>query len=190
MIDIVLQFLQSQLDSYLKSFGGDIPTEAMVVFPDEAQSDTTVFKKNAVTLLLINLEEETTLRDADPYRQVNQNGRTEKINPHIHFNLYILLAANNNTYPGSLKNLSRIIRYFQIHRVITQESIPDLDDNIDKLICELITLPFAEQNEVWSALRVAYLPSVIYKVKMVIFTDTDAEDVIDVDEVKIGIHER
>ena len=30
-------------------------------------------------------------------------------------------------------------------------------------------MPFAEQNELWSALQVAYHPSVLYKVKMAVF---------------------
>ena len=38
---------------------------------------------------------------------------------------------------------------------------------------ELTTLPFAEQNEVWSALRTTYHPSVLYKVKMVVFKDEE-----------------
>ena len=39
---------------------------------------------------------------------------------------------------------------------------------------ELITLPFSEQNEIWNALRIHYLPSVLYKVKMIVFRDEDA----------------
>lgn len=34
---------------------------------------------------------------------------------------------------------------------------------------ELVTLPFAQQNEVWNALRTSYKPSVLYKVRMLVF---------------------
>ena len=51
---------------------------------------------------------------------------------------------------------------------------PELSENIEQLVMELVTLPFSEQNEVWSSLRVTYHPSVLYKVKMVVFQDEDA----------------
>jgi len=35
-------------------------------------------------------------------------------------------------------------------------------------------LPFSEQNEMWNALRTIYHPSVLYKVKMIVFRDIDA----------------
>ena len=38
---------------------------------------------------------------------------------------------------------------------------------------ELVNLPFTEQREVWAGLGLCYIPSVIYKVRMVVFTDTD-----------------
>ena len=42
---------------------------------------------------------------------------------------------------------------------------------------ELVNLPFTEQREVWAALGMSYMPSVIYKVRMVVFTDADTVEI-------------
>ncbi|MEM7266516.1 MAG: Pvc16 family protein, partial [Pseudomonadota bacterium] len=39
----------------------------------------------------------------------------------------------------------------------------------EKLTVELVTLPFAQQNEIWNALRTTYRSSLLYKVRMVVF---------------------
>ncbi|HET7713657.1 MAG TPA: Pvc16 family protein, partial [Patescibacteria group bacterium] len=46
----------------------------------------------------------------------------------------------------------------------------------EQLIIELVTLSFSEQNEIWGALRVAYQPSALYRVKMVVFYDNEARE--------------
>ena len=51
-----------------------------------------------------------------------------------------------------------------------------------KLVMELITLPFSEQNEVWSSLRVPYHPSVLYKAKMIVYRIDPKPDLPKVEE--------
>jgi len=43
-----------------------------------------------------------------------------------------------------------------------------------QLILELVTPSFSEQNEIWGSLRAAYLPSAMYKLKLIVFQDQDA----------------
>jgi len=73
----------------------------------------------------------------------------------------------------ALQQLSRVVRYFQNHRVFTRENSPELNEKIPQLVLELITPSFSEQNEIWGALRVSYQPSALYKVRMVVFPDED-----------------
>ena len=41
---------------------------------------------------------------------------------------------------------------------------------------ELVTLPQGEQNEIWSALRVSYQPSALFRVRLVVFRDADGHE--------------
>ena len=66
-----------------------------------------------------------------------------------------------------------VIRFFQQNRALDHDNTPALSPLIDKLVLELVTLPLSEQNEIWSALRVSYHPSVLFRVRMVVFRDAD-----------------
>lgn len=187
MIDQSLIFLKNRLNAYLcgpedtKSKADPEKTKEKVDFVDGQKMEPLTFTSGMVNILLINIEEENTLRRPDPYTRVSPNGEHQKAYPDIRLNLYVLFVARFNNYENSLHYLSQIIRYFQSHRVFDHHNAPELNENIEKLILELITLPFAEQNEVWNALRVTYHPSVLYKVKMLVFQQD--EDVLSAPEI-------
>ena len=84
--------------------------------------------------------------------------------------------------------LSYIIKFFQSHRLFDRDNSPTLSSEIEKLTIELVNLPFTEQREVWAALGMSYMPSVIYKVRMVVFTDTDTVEIgSDITEKEVSL---
>ena len=58
---------------------------------------------------------------------------------------------------------------------------------IDKLVLELVTQPLAEQNEIWSALRIGYHPSVLFRVRMVVFRDADGAAVPQIVHTRVQV---
>lgn len=188
MLSEVLVFLKNQLNAHLSAKSGplDGAAEELVVFVDDDKMDPINFKVNAVSVLLINIEEEKTLRDPDRYARQLPDGDPQKAQPDIRLNLYVLFAVRFKQYQDGLSNLSLIIRYFQSHRVFNHQNAPELSDDIEQLVMELITLPLSEQNDLWSALRTTYHPSVLYKVKMVIIRD---EDVVATPVIKEGVRQ-
>jgi hypothetical protein len=177
MIDDAFLFLRQHLSSALKNLSGSPPEdvgEEPVVFVDDAKMDFVTFKAGAISVLLVNIEEETTLREPDPYSRVSPNGVCKSGQPEIRINLYVLFVAQFTQYEQSLKYLSWIVQHFQSHRVFNQQNAPELSQRIDRLVLELITLPFSAQNEIWNALRTAYRPSVLYKARMIVFRDDGA----------------
>jgi Pvc16 N-terminal domain len=149
------------------------PSEDKVVFVDGEVADPMSFKLGAVSLLLVNLEEEKMLRAADPYRRVADDGSSRRIRPDLGLSLYVLFVARFKQYEQSLAHLSRVVTHFQVHRVLDQQSAPGLGERIESLVVELVTLPLSAQNELWGALRAPYHPSALYKVKMVVYRDDD-----------------
>lgn len=175
MISDVLVLLKNRLNAYLTA-GWD-PSESRedpVAFIDGENMDPLTFKLGAVSVLLINIEEENVLRAPDMYRRSHADGTQQKIYPDVRLNLYVLFVARFKEYEASLSSLSQIVQYFQNQRVLNHHNTPDLPEDIDRLIIELVTLPFAEQNEIWNALRTTYHPSVLYRVRMIVFRDGDA----------------
>ena len=177
MLNDALIFLKKHLNHQLSPSTGLTDTtsqEEIVVFLDGEKTDPISFKVGAVTALLINVEEENSLSSPDRYKSVTASGDNLMVKPEIRLNLFVLFVARFKQYELSLSYLSDIIQYFQGHYVFDHHNAPDLNEDIEKLVLELVTLPFSEQNELWNALRTTYLPSVLYKVKMIVFRDTDS----------------
>ena len=175
MIEHVLSFLKEQLNSYIRVKTGAQGFE--VVFLQERNQKEVTFQNDAITILLVNLEEDYTFRSGAAYeRMPNQGGNPQK-NPNVYLNLYVLFAANFTNYSQSLQFLSLIIKFFQSHRLFHHQNSPILNSEIEKLTMELVNLPFTEQREVWAGLGMSYMPSVIYKIRMIAFADTETVEI-------------
>jgi hypothetical protein len=193
MIHDVLFLLKDRLNEHLNGqFGGGASESAedRVVFLQGDKIDPITFRLGAVTTLLINLEEENVLRAADQFRQVRSDGSVTKVEPELRLNLYVLFVARFKQYDQSLYALSMILRYFQHHRVLDRDNAPELAGGIEKLILELVTLPFSDQNEIWNALRTTYHPSVLYKVRMLAYLDESSQVLPRTEETVLDIAHR
>ena len=185
MISEVLIFLKNHLNAHLNVssvLSSGESTEDRVVFLDGEKMDPVTFKLGAISALLINVEQENTLRSPDPYTAVSADGTQRKVQPDIRLNLYVLFVARFKQYEQGLSYLSRIIQHFQNHRVFDNHNAPELNENVERLVIELVTLPFSEQNELWNSLRTTYHPSVLYKVKMVTLRDEEAMPTAEIKE--------
>jgi len=142
MIDHVLTFLKDQLNSYLKVKTGVEGFE--VVFVQERTPREITLPKEALSALLVNLEEERTFRSGAAYQ--HQRDITSLPNktllPHLlYLNLYVLFVANFTNYSQSLKLLSLVISFFHSHRLFESQNSPALSSDIQKLTLELVNLP-------------------------------------------------
>ncbi len=172
MLNDALIFLKDRLNAYLNRGGkADNAQEDQVVFPVGQSTDTLNFKLGAISAIVVNLEQENVLRAPDLYARTLPDGTIQKVQPEIRLNMYVLFVAHYQQYEDSLRNLSAIIQYFQGHRLFTHQDAPQLSEQIEQLVVELVTLSLSEQNEIWGALRAPYRPSVLYRIKMVVFHD-------------------
>ncbi len=190
MIDSVLVFMKDRVNSCLnmEAISIDSTDKDPVTFVDYSKTtDSITFKLNAVTLLMVNAEQERALRDPDRFARPGARGGIQRVHPEIRLNLFVLFVVRYSSYENGLGYLSRIIRYFQTNPAFDHQSAPELDDEIDRLVIELVTLPLAQQNDLWSALRTTYFPSVLYKVGLIVYRDQAAESVRQVEEIEIAV---
>ena len=178
MIDLVLGFLQTRLGQALPRGPHGEPQEKLFVYVGSDKNDTVSFKPDAVSTLLIRIEEEPTLRPPDRYARAAGDGVRQRVEPEIRMNLWVMFVARFADYGEGLRHLSRVVAYFQNHRVFNAENSPDLDDDLQQVIVELVTPSFSAQNEIWGSLRSAYLPSALYRVKLVVFSDRAARSLV------------
>jgi hypothetical protein len=174
LIGKALVFLRRRLDDHLRvelAGVGDDPVADKVVFLGGDRPESIVFPEEAVAELLVNVEDERLLRAADPYLRVQEDGRPLRQQPDLRLVLSILFVARFKQYDAAWDHLAKVIEYLQTNRMFDREQNPELPIGVDRLTVELMSQSFAEQNEVWNMLRTSYLPSVLYRVRMVVLRD-------------------
>src|SRR6185437_5164093 len=177
MIHDALDFLRSRLNEYLNlkldptgNGLGNFVQLANVAWNDsESQSTSTDGSNFNAFITLVNVEEDRISRPQENTAR-NNNGTVYK-NPKMYLNLYLLFAVNLSSYYESLKRLSYIIQFFQYQNVFTSLSTPDLPVGVEKLILDLDTLSFQDLNNLWGIMGSKYLPSVLYKVRLVTISE-------------------
>jgi uncharacterized protein DUF4255 len=183
MIAEAIKFLRDRLNKALPRDASGGAVVDLFVYVGTGKDDSVSFKPDAVSILLVMVEEDATLRPPDLYARVSSVGVHQKVEPEIRMNLCVLFVARfPDDYSQSPHHLSRVIGYFQHHRVFNHENSPDLQEDISQLVLELLTPSFSEQNEIWGALRAAYQPNALYKVKMIVFQDEDGQPLTAVKE--------
>ena len=189
MIDRALLFLRDRLNQYLsRSTGGaGAGLEDPVTFVEGDKLDPLVLKTGAVSALLVNLEQDNVMRGNDPFSRVLADGSTVRSSPEIRLNLWVLFVARFRAYEAGLAALSQVLQFFQANPLFESRSDPELDAAIERLTVELHTLPNSEQNDLWGSLRIAYHPSLLFKVRMVAVRDGGLPAAAPVTEPKVEL---
>lgn len=121
---------------------------------------------NNVFMSLVKVEEERMGKKQSPYPEVYGPGKEDLINPAIKLNLFILFSAHFSNYRESLKYLYLVIAFFQRKNVFLAEEYVDLDPAIEKIIMDLYSPTFEQQNHLWGTLGAKYQPSALYKLRL------------------------
>lgn len=173
MIDAAINIIASSTNQHLmRTYGLH---EDVVVVSNILEQDGTVATHvdNKIVVSLVNIE-----KDSLPLSQQNINAPTASripvTNLPIHFNLYLMFASyfSGGNYREGLKFLSNTISYFQGQSVFDHENSPEMDRSIEKLVLDIQNLSMDDLSNLWGILSGKYLPSVLYKVRMVSYDST------------------
>ena len=180
MLHTSLTFLTNELNEYLKLRTG---TSDDRVFLTSVATETSGLKipDKSLGLSLMNIEEERVFKDQKS-SFINKDGIAEHLNPEIKLNLYILISANfqdkvssdSEDYIEGLKQLSYAISFFQSKNVFTIDNSPGMieqDPEMIKLVVELYSYSFEQLYNFWTVVGAKYLPSVLYKVRLITFQE-------------------
>lgn len=168
MIAKALTFVSDFLNHQIKmSYGID---ENRVVVSSLINPDGTIAEniENKIVISVINLEHETTVKSLNNY-VTGGNNNYGKVSPPVYLNLYLLVSANydSGNYVEALKMISRVISIFQENTYFNQQKNPEMQSPLEKLTFEIFNLPINELSHIWSGIGAKYVPSIIYKVRMI-----------------------
>ena len=172
MINLALQTLAAQLNQHFRRVY-DL-TEDMVVVSNLLEMDGNVAPNinNRLVVYLTNIEKDSVSARTNSAQEFGE--RTVQRSTALSFNLYVMMTANfsGNNYAEALKFLSGSISYFQRHPVLTRQTTPDMDSRIEKLVLDIENLSIQDMSNLWSSLGGKYMPSILYRIRMVTF-DSD-----------------
>ena len=191
MIRTALEFIRKQLDAYIVEREQDATNYSVnnvvalqsIIAPDGTMNAT---DENHITLMLAALDEERREGKRPQYIPTDDK-QFLKLNPPVELDLFVLFIAHKKDYPTALRDLSSIISFFQAYPVFDEEKYPSLNaavlapdkkpwQLIERLVFMLHTISFEQQNNLWGMLGSKYVPSVVYKVKMITVFETRSKE--------------
>jgi hypothetical protein len=168
MISKALTFLTEFLNDELKlSFGLD---DKLVIPSSLINPDGSIAQKieNKIVISVINMEHETYMKSPNTLKT---DGSTTfgKIAPPVYLNLYLLVSANyeSSKYLEAFKILSTVITLFQANPYFTKQQHPNMPDPLERLTLEIYNIPITELSHIWSGIGAKYVPSIVYKARMI-----------------------
>jgi len=179
MIYEVLNFLKTRLESFLSE--GRQNAEPLVMLSNPwTNNDSSKNSSFLNSMSLINIEEEKAFGTIGQQIVQGKNGGYYKKEPELRLNVYVLMSAYNKNYEDGLKFISKVVGFFQRNNVFQKDPLAStlndsLPANVEKVIVELFTADFDKQSQIWGSLNTGYIPSVIYKIRMIII-DTDTAE--------------
>jgi len=123
--------------------------------------------ENKVLITLLNLEKETIGTQSYP----GMNNKSSNGSQPLTVNLYVLFSCyfNSNNYSEALRFLSFVITFLQDKGMLDHANTPRLHPLIDRLIFDFENAGTEKLNNIWAMLGAKFMPSVIYKVRMLSF---------------------
>lgn len=172
MITPALTYISTKINAAYFTPGGS----PRVILGNIATLNDTGINEPNVLLSLVNIEEEVMLRNPENFFKREQSVVYK--NTPMYVNVTVIFGAylpNQNqlgtNYEGSITKIQKVIGFFQRQRIFERNNFPDLPAGIEKLTFELINLSLEQLHHLWSMLGGKYIPSVAYKMRMVMIDE-------------------
>ena len=178
MIETAIVLLRDELQAYINTKDASVTVIIDNIGMFETSNGDTL--TNNIILTLVNIEEESTLKNQPPLkRPIGLTAVYE--NAPVYLNLYVLFTCNysGNDYRLALRRLAYIIQFLQSKTSFSTSSsagagVADLenDETVNlRFTLELYTLTFEQINHLWGSLGGRQMPFAMYKLRLVAITE-------------------
>lgn len=115
-----------------------------------------------VLLSLINLKEESSMKNA-AYSRVNSNTlKTEYFNPFVYLNAYLIFSSRRSSYINAVGDIAKVIRFMQGQSVF-EATFEAVDF---KTVLNIYSPTFEDLNHIWAVLGGKIYPSIMYTMRV------------------------
>ncbi|MFK7796271.1 MAG: DUF4255 domain-containing protein [Aureispira sp.] len=167
MIHDVVSAIAGEINRFLQSKHNI--TEEKVVMSSVINLDGSVAvqEPDKIVMTLTNIEVDKTQSNVGSYKQTNK-GSYKMVKPPVYVNITVLFSAyfTAENYLEGLKFIASVIAFFQSRGgAFTPQDTPEINDIVDRLQAEMVSLDMRDLSNFWSSMGSKYLPSVIYRIK-------------------------
>ena len=173
MIYNALEYVAQELDRYLMRKFQLVEQKAILGSILNETGSVPEGNRDKVLITLVNMEQDNNYQYIDFKKSSGPNNY--QLNYPFNFNMDILVTSLFSDYKESLKFLSETIYFFQSKSLFSHENSPGLTPNIKQLSFEVIKLSYQEAHSLWTALGAKYMPSVLFKVRMLSFQSDEVQ---------------
>jgi len=168
MIDGALSHVVWQLNQHLRRTF--LLEEDFAVLSNIVEQDGSLVPlvANKLVVFLVGIEQETAAHSSAEHARAGSSDTVHWVEP-VFLNLLVMCAANfgGANYSEALKLLSGAIGFFQINAVLDHHNCPELDDRVERISFEIENLGLDQLHNLWGIHSGRYIPSVLYRLRMV-----------------------
>lgn len=190
MIRTALEFIKKEVEAYMVMREqdpnytlGNVVDLKSIVLPN---GNLNVTDTTHITVMLVGVDEERREGKRPVYIPADDKNFF-RLNPPVELDLFVLFVAHNKDYETALRDLSDVVGFFQANPFFDATKNPGINASvgnpdqkpwqlIDRLSFSLHSLSFEQQNNLWAMLGSKYIPSVVYRMKMLTFFETKCND--------------
>ena len=176
MIGFAMSAIVSSLNAYMEQRVG---VDGLVVLDRLVDEDGKFTQGDGkICCSMVSMEEERIVKHQMPSGDGLGFGANR--NPDILVNLYLLFSVNagasgsqdrSGKYLQGLHLLSMVVAFFQGKPIFDPQNTPDLHPGLKQVSMELHPLSIENQNHLWAGLGAKYIPSALYKLRLVAIRD-------------------
>ncbi|MBT1686939.1 DUF4255 domain-containing protein [Dawidia soli] len=170
MIQHVLPVVVDELNEYLKSQFNAVEDKAILSAIVEQDGSLALESGNKIVATLIFVDKDVTYKSGPG--TTSSGLEILQYSPPLNINLTVMFSAlfSRNHYIESLRYLSGVIYFFQYKPLFTRQNTPKLSRGADKIYFDLLSVSPSDMMNYYSMLGIKYVPSVVYKVRMLTFS--------------------
>jgi len=168
MIDRAVSLVALRLNQHLRQRFGSADDLVALTNLTDVEGKPAAAARNRLVMFVTNLSEENAARRV-PQRRSSTDGRLGGTAETVHLNVHLMLASNFDpeNYLESLKILSHGVQFFQSTPLFDHRSAPEMDAGLSQLALEIQNLDSETAAQLWGTHGGRYVPSVLYKMRLV-----------------------
>jgi hypothetical protein len=170
MIHSIIQLIASELNASLKQKHNAVEEHVVVSALIEQDGLAGTQIQNKIVLSVVNIAPEFKAhhgRISIGYAADKNVNSDASQNVPLNYEFDILVAASFTHHVAAIKILTDAVDFFYRKPVFDSANSPQLSSEIEKVTLEGMNLTYAEKLTLWTTLGAKYIPSVLFRVKIV-----------------------